>query len=98
MPYYRAVTLLGDTVCISAPDGVDKIKHLYMWVDDQPLDLRPARYTDTRLVELGDQVCCGGDEFRVANIRPCMDGYPFGQIRGESGPWYAVEYAVKLDV
>ncbi|WGH28516.1 hypothetical protein 13VV501A_gene0019 [Vibrio phage 13VV501A] len=96
--YHRAVTHQGETVVIVVPDaGVQTVKHLYMWVDTDPLDLHPAQYTDTRLVELGDLVCCGGDEFRVAYMRPGMDGYPFGQIRGESGAWYNTEYAVLLE-
>jgi hypothetical protein len=38
-----------------------------------------------------------GDEFRVAYMRPGLDGYPFGQIRGETGAWYNTEYAVLLE-
>lgn len=95
--YHRAITSKGETISIAVPEaGVESIRHLYMWVDDSPLDLRPAQYTDYRLVELGDIVCCGGDEFRVAYLRPCMDGYQFGQIRAEVGAWYNVEYAVLL--
>lgn len=95
--YHRAITPKGETISIAVPEaGIDSIRHLYMWIDDSPLDLRAAQYTDTRLVQLGDMVCCGGDEFRVCYMRPCMDGYPFGQIRAETGPWYGVEYAVVL--
>ena len=93
--FYRAVTLDGDTIVIQA-DSVEAVRDEYMWVDSSPLDLKPAQYTDTRLVQLGDIVCCGGDEFRIAYVRPCMDGYPFGQIKSGSGPWYSVEYAVLL--
>lgn len=95
--YHRAITKKGETISIAVPEaGVESIRHLYMWIDESPLDLRPAQYTDTRLVQLGDIVCCGGDEFRIAYMRPCMDGYPFGQIKGVTGPWYSTEYAVVL--
>lgn len=93
--YHRAVTLDGDTVAIEFPHS-DEILNSYLWVDPEPLDLRPAQYTDTRLVKLGDKVCCGGDEFIVANIRPALNDHPFGQIRAEIGPWYGAEYAVVL--
>lgn len=97
IPYHRAITKKGETISIAVPEaGVESIRHLYMWIDESPLDLRPAQYTDTRLVQLGDIVCCGGDEFRIAYMRPCMDGYPFGQIKGATGPWYSTEYAVVL--
>lgn len=93
--YYRAVDLDGQTIVIET-DNVESVRDEYMWVDPAPLDLAPAQYTDTKLVKLGDLVCCGGDEFRVSYIRPCMDGFLFGRIKAETGAWYSVEYAVLL--
>lgn len=95
--YHRAITPKGDTIVIAVPtEGVNHIKHLYMWVDDEPLDLHPAMYGDTRLVEIGDVVACGGDDIIVSSIRPATEAYPRGQIRGDGGPWYSVSSAVLI--
>ena len=94
--YYRALTNSGEMTVISAPTGLDSIRHLYMWVDDSPVDLRPAQYPDTKLVELGDLVVCGGVEFTVASFSPAWLHYEHGQIRGTQGPWYSVTSAVLL--
>lgn len=95
--YHRAITPRGDTICIAAPAaGLDTVRHLYMYVDDDPLDLHPAQYDDTKLVQLGDRVACGGDEFTVRAMKPGTEQHTRGQIRGDSAVWYDVKYAVLL--
>jgi len=91
--FHRVITISGDLIVV--PD-TELSAASYMWVDPDPLDLCPAMYDDTRLVELGDLVCCGGDEFRVTMMRPATAEYPRGQIRGMSGIWYSVKHAVLL--
>lgn len=94
--YYRAITLGGNTTIVAGTD-LEAFRHLYMYVDDDPLDLHPAQYDDTKLVQLGDRVACGGDEFTVRAMKPGTEQHTRGQIRGDSAVWYDVKYAVLLN-
>lgn len=102
--YHRAVFSNGEPG-ILARDGLEYRLfgdgrvypvETFMWVDPEPIDLQPAQYTDTKLVELGDWVCVGGDEFNVLAVEPAQNKYPFGRLRG-GNVWYACEYAALLN-
>lgn len=104
MGTYRAITNYGETTVVEvrgeeyALIGTDEIftRADFMWVDPYPLDLKPAQYTDTKLVQLGDTCCAGGDEFVVEAIEPAHGSHLFGRVRGER-TWYACEYVVLLE-